>query len=124
MSSLTQLGTGVLTVRANFTAAATNTALVTASANQRIAVTHFLVTADNANTVDVSVVIGFGLTTTPTTTKVVGAHPGIPAGGGFQSGTGSAVIGEGARGEDLRITSEVPTTGSIDVVVTYILIDG
>ena len=62
---------------------------------------------------------GFGATTTPTTTGVILSHPGIAKGGGVVEGDGSGILGVGADGEDLRMTSEVPTTGSIDVVVSY-----
>ncbi len=120
--TLTSIATGAITLRTNYTAAQTNAAIITVGDTQRLAVTQLQVTADNANTVDVQVRIGFGATTTPTTTGVVGTHPGIPAGGGFTRGTGAAVIGIGAPGQDLRITSEVPTTGSIDILVTYLLL--
>ena len=112
-----------ITLRANYTGAQTNTAIVTIGGGLKIVVTRFMVTADNANTVNVSVYVGFAAATTPTTTGVVAAHPGIPAGGGFTTGDGSGILGVGADGEDLRITSSVPTTGSIDVVVTYYTIE-
>lgn len=114
-----------VTIRANYTAAQTDTAIVTVSGGTKIVVTRVTVTADNANTVDVAVVIGFGATNTPTTTSVVAAHPGIKAGagGGFTIGDGSGILGVGGDGEDLRITSEVPTSGSIDVNVTYYTIE-
>lgn len=107
------------TIRANYTSAQTDTALVSVSAGTKIVVTRVLVTSDHGTTPDVSVVIGFGAANTPTTTGVVAAHPGIDPGGGFNTGDGSGVLGEGASGEDLRITSSAATDGSIDVVVTY-----
>lgn len=113
----------VVTIRANYTAAQTNAAIVSVSAGSKIVVTQLMVTADNANTVDVAVRIGFATATTPTTTGVVAAHPGVAPGGGFVRGDGSGILGVGADDEDLRITSEVPTTGSIDVVVTYFTIE-
>jgi len=112
-----------VTRRDNFTTAQTNTALVTISAGTKIVVTHIMITADNANSVDVQTRVGFGATTTPTAVGVVGSHPGIPKGGGFTMGNGGGILGIGADGEDLRLTSEVPTGGSIDVVVTYYLIE-
>ena len=72
---------------------------------------------------DVSVLIGFAAATTPTGTGVVLSHPGIAAGSGVVEGSGAGMLGVGADGEDLRITSEVPTTGSIDVVVSYYTIE-
>ena len=109
----------VTTIRANYTAAQTDTAIVTVSSGTKIIVTRCSVTADNANTVDVQARIGFGATNTPTATGVVLSHPGIAAGSGVIEGSGSGMLGVGGDGEDLRITSEVPTTGSIDVVCSY-----
>lgn len=109
------------TIRANYTSAQTDTAIV--STTEKIVVTRITVTASNANTVDTDVLIGFGATNTPTTTGVLAAHPDVPAGGGFTIGDGSGILGVGGAGEDLRITSGAPTTGSIDVVVTYFEIE-
>lgn len=115
----------IVTIRANYTGAQTDAAIVTVAPGLKIVVTRITVTADNANSVDVAVRIGFGAATTPTTTGVVAAHPGIPSasGGGFTIGDGSGILGVGADGEDLRITSEVPTGGSIDVVASYYTIE-
>ncbi len=113
----------IVTVRANYTAAQTNAAIVTIGASLKIVVTRLSVTADNANTADVQARIGFAAATTPTTTGVVLSHPGIAAGSGIVEGNGSGILGVGADGEDLRITSEVPTTGSIDVVVSYYTVE-
>ncbi len=112
-----------ITRRDNFTTAQTNNALVTVGSGTKIVVTRQKVTADNANSVDVQVRVGFGATTTPTAVGVVGSHPGIPPGGGYTEGNGGGILGIGADDEDLRITSEVPTGGSIDVVTTYFLIE-
>lgn len=113
----------IVTTRANYTAAQTDTAIVTVGAGTKIVVTRVSVTSDNATSVDVQARIGFGATTTPTTTGVVLSHPGIAAGSGVVEGTGAGMLGVGADGEDLRITSEVPTSGSIDVVVSYYTIE-
>ena len=51
------------------------------------------------------------------------SHPGIAAGSGVVEGNGSGILGVGADGEDLRITSEVPTTGSLRVVVSYYTVE-
>ena len=87
-----------------------------AAAGLKIVVTQIQMTADNANTVDVGFRVGFGATTTPTTTGVVLTHPGVAAGSGISRGDGSGILGVCADGEDLRITSEVPTTGSIRIL--------
>jgi hypothetical protein len=109
----------VKTIRANYTAAQTDTQIVAAPAGEKLVVTRVSVTADNANTVDVQARIGFHATTTPTTTDVLLSHPGIAPGSGVVEGSGAGMLGVGAADADLRITSEVPTTGSIDVVVSY-----
>lgn len=113
----------IKTIRANYTAAQTNAAIVTVGAGVRIVVTRCSVLADGANSVDVQVRIGFAAATTPTTTGVVLSHPGIKAGSGLIEGSGAGMLGVGATGEDLRITSGVPSAGSIDVVVSYYTID-
>ena len=108
--------------RDNYTGAQTDTAIVTVGASDSIVVTGLSVLAHNANSVDVTVRIGFGTTTTPVNTSVVLAHPGIAPGSGVVEGTGTAVLGFGSGGQDLRITSTVPTGGSIDVLVKYFII--
>ncbi len=109
--------------RVNYTAAQTNVAIITVSTGTKIVVTECSVLADNANTVDVQVRVGFATATTPTGAGVVLTHPGIAPGSGYSRGDGSGILGVGADDEDLRITSEVPTTGSIDVLVTYFEIE-
>ena len=107
-----------VTVEAAYTSAQTNVAIVTVGAGTRIACTAIEVTADHANTLDVGYRIGFAAATTPTTTGVLTSHPGLAAGSGVIKGNGMAIIGVGADGEDLRITSEDPG-GALRVVVTY-----
>jgi hypothetical protein len=111
------------TLRATYTTGQTDTAIVTVSSGTKIVVTRVLVTVSKATSVNTDVIIGFGGTNTPTTTQVVAAHPGIEAGGGFNTGDGSGILGIGADGEDLRITSGAPTSGRLDVVVTYYTIE-
>lgn len=108
-----------ITYRQNYTAAETDTIVVAAAANERIVVYRLSVLADHINGDDVGVVVGFGAVTTPTDLGVVLAHPGIVPGSGVIEGCAGGVLGIGAPGEDLRITSEDPLGGSIDVVVTY-----
>lgn len=113
------------TVRLQFTAAQTNVAVVTVAAGTRIVVTSFQFTLDNASTVFPLVRLGFGATTTPTTTGVIGAHAGVPAGGGFGRGDGSGIIGIGGDDEDLRVTSVgVATGGGVELIVTYYTVLG
>ena len=113
----------IITLRANYDAAQTDTAIVTVGGGAKILVTRISVMCSNANTVNVSVLIGFGAANTPTTTGVILAHPNIAAGSGIVEGSGAGILGIGADGEDLRITSSVPTTGSIDVIVSYYTIE-
>ncbi len=108
----------VLTLLANFTSAQTNTALITVSAGTKVVMLSCTVAADHANTVDVQCRIGFATATTPTTTSVYLSHPGIAPGGGIRE----AGMVAGADDEDVRITCEVPTGGSIDVVMKYFTI--
>lgn len=109
----------VVTIAAAYTAASDDVAIITVSAGTKIVVTQVQVTADNANTVDVGFYIGFGTANTPTTTGVVATHPGLAPGSGISRGDGSGILGIGGDGEDLRIDNEVPTTGSIRVLVSY-----
>lgn len=113
----------IITRRDNFTSAQTDTALVTVGSGTKIVVTRMSFAADNANTVDVAVRAGFGAANTPTTTGVVASHPGLAAGGVYTVGDGSAILGVGADGEDLRFTGEVPTGGSIDVLTSFYTIE-
>lgn len=112
------------TIELATTAADSNVAIISVTAGSKIVVTGFQVTSDNACTVFPSVRVGFGATTTPTTSGVIGSHPGLPAGGGFGRGDGSGILGIGADGEDLRWTiGSTPTGGSIRIVVTYFTIE-
>ncbi len=108
--------------RTNFADGAppTDSALVTVSAGTRIVATGVAVACDDNNSVPVSVIIGFGLTTTPTGAGVVFAHPGIRPGDYVVDRAGEGgKMGQGADGEDLRITGGDPENGSYDVVVSY-----
>jgi hypothetical protein len=51
------------------------------------------------------------------------SHPGIPGGGGVTRGDGSALIGVGLDGEELRMTCEDPVGGSLKVLYSYYLIE-
>ena len=104
--------------------AQTDTAIITVSAGTAIVVTKCSVTADHANTADVSVRIGFGAANTPAADAagVILFHPGIAAGSGVIEGTGAGIIGIGASNEDLRVTCEDPAGGSINIIVTYFTI--
>lgn len=108
--------------------AQTNVALVTVGAGTKIAVTQVQVLADQANTVETSVRIGFAAATlgaasiTPVA-GIVASHPGIVPGAGLSRGDGMAILGIGADGEDLRITISDATGGNNVVVVSYFSIE-
>jgi hypothetical protein len=112
----------MVTVEAAYTAAQTDTALVTVAAGLKIIVTNIMAACDNGNTVKVGLRVGFGAVNTPTTTGVVLSHPGIAPGGAVIRG-GNGILGIGADGEDLRVTSDAPTTGSLRVLVSYFTIE-
>ena len=105
--------------------AQTDTAIITAGANVAVVVTKVSVMADNANTGDVSVRIGFGTANTPAAdaAQVILFHPGIAPGSGVVEGNGAGIIGIGASNEDCRITCEDPVSGSINIIVTYFTTD-
>jgi len=105
------------------TLVSTDVAVVTVGAGAKVIVTQAQVVAANANTTFPQVRVGFGTANTPTTTGVILSHPGVPAGGGISRGDGSGIIGIGADNEDLRITNDVPTGGSIRVLVSYYTIE-
>lgn len=109
----------IITLAAAYTGAQDDVAIITVGAGVKIVVTQIQVTADNANTVDVGFYIGFHASATPTTTGVVATHPGLAPGSGISRGDGSGILGIGGDGDDLRIDSEVPTGGSIRVLVSY-----
>ena len=113
----------IVTLEAAYTAAQTDTAIITVGAGAKIVVTAMEVTMDEANTVGVGYRIGFGTANTPTTTGVVMSHPGGIPGARYSMGDGSGILGIGADNEDLRITSEVPTSGSIRVGVKYYTVE-
>ena len=113
----------ILTLEAAYTSAQTDTAVVTQGSGGKIVVTQAAAVCDNANTVDVGVRVGFGAATTPTTTGVVLTHPGIAPGSGYNRGDGSGILGIGTDGDDLRVTCEVPTGGSVRVLVSYFTIE-
>lgn len=113
----------VVCIRTNFTTAQTNQALVTIGSGFKAVVTRCSVLVDSACSVDVQVRVGFGAATTPTGTGVILSHPGIAAGSGVVEGSGSGILGVGGDDEEVRITSEAPTGGSIDVMLSYYVVE-
>jgi hypothetical protein len=112
----------VYTQRANYTAAQANTTFLDAPAGLKIEVLQVMVTADGDNTVSPAILIGFHDSTTPTGSGCVFAHPGVAAGGGASRGGGEGILGTGGDGEKILVTCDEPTTGSLDVVISYRLV--
>lgn len=107
------------------TTAVTDSAMVTVNSGSKIIVTGLAVTLDNASTVFPSVRIGFGTANVPAlgNAGLLLAHGGVPAGGGVNRGDGSGIIGIGADGEDLRITTVgSATSNGLQVMVTYYVV--
>ncbi len=108
------------TFAANYTTAQTNTAVLAGAGGQKYVLTAFMVTVANATTVDVSCRLGFGATVPAYgNTQILGSHPGIAAGSGFAKGDGSGIIGIGADSDPVSFTCSVPTSGSLDLNLSY-----
>lgn len=114
----------ILTLKhTTITTAVTDAAIITAAGGTKLIITRITVTLDNASTVFPSVLIGLAPTNTPTTTGVIASHGGVPAGGGFNVGDGSGIIGVGADGDDLRVTTVGNATGNgLHICVSYFTI--
>ncbi len=113
------LDTGWLSVKKKYTAAQTNTIIVAGAAGETIHIKSIDIMADNANTVDVQATVGFHASVTPTGDAVIASHPGIAPGSGISKFLGSEGQASQTTADDLLITSEVPTDGSIEVTVIY-----
>lgn len=108
--------------------AQTNLALVTVGAGAKVVVTRASFKCSNANTVDVTAVLGFGTATIPArahtgVTGIVASFDEIPAGGGSVEGSGAGILGIGADNEDLRLTMDDPVSGACVVNVSYYTIE-
>jgi hypothetical protein len=112
----------VISLLTNYTSAQTDAALITVGTGNKIVVTRCSVMAANSNTVDTVVRVGFGSASTPATTSVIYSHPGLASAQIHVEGNGGGILGMGTDGQDLRITSSVPTGGSIDIVVSYYIL--
>jgi hypothetical protein len=115
----------IITVKhTNITTAVTDAAIITISTGSKIVVTRISATLDNASTVFPTLLVGFGTANTPTTTGVLIAHGGVPAGGGITVGDGSGILGIGADNEDLRVTTTGNATGNgLQITVSYFTVE-
>lgn len=112
----------------NTTAAGTDDNILPAiSSGTKYAVTQIQVTLDEACTVGVAVRIGFGTASVPAlgssqadaVDDVLLYHPGMVPGTILTRGDGSGILGVGGDGAELRITNEVPSGGTLGVVVSW-----
>ena len=99
-----------------------NIELFACPADARLVVTSVRVMADNANTADVGVQVGFGTAAVPTPALTANDgiafdHPGVSKGGGAVVNNSGEPIAYGAKDEDLRYTCEEATGGSISIIV-------
>lgn len=118
----------IITKSSRFTTSQANTDIIGAiSAGQKIVVVGFSIGVSKATTVNVGVKLGFGATVVPADgTAISGVlfdHEGLEPGSGAVVGNGSGILGIGADGEELRLTSDVPTTGALTVTVQYFIIE-
>lgn len=105
-----------------------NLAAAAVAADERVYVTRFEAMCDAANTVAVSVRVGFGTASVPAASAtgvsgMIASHPGLSPGSGFGSGVGSGIIAVGGAGEEPRLTSSAATTGNLHAVISYFLVD-
>lgn len=116
----------------NTTAAGTDDNIMAAiSTGTKYAVTKITCTLDEACTVGVAVRIGFGTANVPAlgasqadaVDDVLAYHPGMVPGSIYKEGDGSGILGVGGDGAELRITNEVPTGGTLGVLVTWFPIE-
>lgn len=107
--------------------AQTNASIVgTIAAGTKLVVTALQVTVDGATSAvgGVAIKLGFGSATIPADSSggvngVIFDHKGLLAGASVTLGNGGGVIGIGADGEELRLTSEAPTGGGFSITMTY-----
>ena len=102
--------------------AKSNIELFACPGDSRLVLTSVRVMADNANSVDVGVQVGFGTAAVPTPALTANDgiafdHPGVSQGGGAVVNNNGEPIAYGAKDEDLRYTCEEATGGSISIIV-------
>lgn len=107
--------------------AQTNASLLTISSGNKIVVTSISATASASNSGSVAVRIGFGTATLGAASEAgtdgILLEGKFPAGGGHQRGNGAGILGVGADNEDLRVTCDSPTGGSLFVTFSYYTVE-
>jgi hypothetical protein len=106
-----------------------NILLAAVAGTESIEVVALDVLCSYVNSVNVDVCIGFGSANTPTpgtspVADIIYNRKAIPPGGGDRKGHGGAIIGKGATGAELRMTSSAATSGHLSVTVAYYIITG
>lgn len=113
------------------TGAQTDDVVVAIAAGLKAVVTRITAITDEATTVGTACRVGFGASTLPALgasgdAAVAGLllyHPGMVPGTGVGIGDGSGIIGAGADDEDIRITCEAPTSGTLSLSISYFTIE-
>ena len=102
-----------------FTTSQTNTPLVDCKANENLSVYKVSIYTNNANSANVAAKVTFGAAGIYSAEDITG-HPGIDAGNGFVEATDrKSPIGEGHPGQPIVFTCGTPTSGSIQVNISY-----
>src|SRR6187455_33554 len=120
----------ITTLEYRWTTAQTDDAIVTVSSGLKIVVTRIWQAFDEAMTVGCAWRLGFGASSLATlatdgntASGILASHGGGIPGGGATQGDGSGILGIGADGEDLRITTEAATNGDGRLYISYYTIE-
>ena len=105
--------------------------LAAIAAGNKYVITRVTIALAVATTVAVGVRLGFGASVVPAlpasaadaVAGILVYHPGMNPGSGIQMGDGSGILGIGGDGEELRITCDAPTSGTLVISVSYYQIE-
>jgi hypothetical protein len=101
----------------SFSSAKTDEVLETCSVNEKLVLWSCRPYCSNANTVNTSCTIGFGV---GGNRRVITGHDGIDAGSGFvEMGSQHDPLAEGNPGEPLTWSNSAPSSGSIRVNYSF-----
>lgn len=99
---------------AKYTSAQTDTVLKSIAGGAKFVVTQVSAFIDNACSVDVGVLFEFD----DSSDVRISEHPGLAPGSGYTEGSGAGMLAVGGDGQDVLVTVEVPTGGSVVVSVS------
>lgn len=109
---------GQVDQRDNYTSAQTNVVVVAGpAAGYKVLILSQSIATSASCTAKPQCIVGFGATT-PTATKVVNSHPGVPPGGGIRQDNPK----EGGESEPLRATLDAPTGGSLTLLTSWVAV--